>query len=204
MAFQSHATNLSPDDSNSFSDVFVKDLTTGTLALVSANPSFLGHGNYHSEHPKITADGTAVVFDSLASNLTADDKNNPYMDVFVATLASGSSMTGGSDKDMLVGTALGDLLSGGAGDDFLYGGAGGDTFLFEIGHGKDVVTDFSPLQGDRLRLAGLGDGLDSAAETLGAALQIGSDTLITTSPTTSIWLKGVSASDLTSEYFLFA
>ena len=39
-----------------------------------------------------------------------------------------------------------DILNGGAGDDSLYGGGSeADTYVFEKGHGKDVVSDYGSL-----------------------------------------------------------
>jgi Ca2+-binding RTX toxin-like protein len=65
------------------------------------------------------------------------------------------SGTGNALKNNLVGNAGNNILDGGAGADLLTGGAGADTFVFsavnEMGTGanRDVITDFSSLQGDR-------------------------------------------------------
>lgn len=39
-------------------------------------------------------------------------------------------------------TGDGDVLNGGAGNDRLEGGGGGDTYIFEAGHGQDVIYDY--------------------------------------------------------------
>lgn len=65
-------------------------------------------------------------------------------------------LTGGGDHDWLEGGEGDDRLTGGRGDDVLSGGWGADTFVFRAGQdGDDRITDFSALDGDRLRFAGL-------------------------------------------------
>ena len=84
VTFTSRAGNLVPGDTNIVSDVFVKDLTTGTLTRASvsaagtqANRASDGSG------PSLSADGSRVAFASGASNLVPGDTNN-VSDVFVA------------------------------------------------------------------------------------------------------------------------
>jgi len=51
-------------------------------------------------------------------------------------------LKGGEGNDELHGGEGSDILNGGAGDDRLYGGSNeADTYVFEKGHGKDVVSD---------------------------------------------------------------
>ncbi len=69
VAFSSEASNLVAGDTNSRSDVFVRDLTEGTTTRVSVNA--LGvEGNFVSLLPSISADGQRVAFQSAATNLT--------------------------------------------------------------------------------------------------------------------------------------
>lgn len=87
VAFQSTAMNLVPDDGNQDMDVFVRDVSVGrTLRVSSAwhggdadGPSFL---------PAVSADGHAVAFHALASDLV-DDDGNGMSDVFVRDLRTG-------------------------------------------------------------------------------------------------------------------
>lgn len=78
---------------------------------------------------------------------------------------------GGDGNDTIIGGADADWISGGAGDDVMYGGSGNDTFrggagydVYWGGAGADVfeffgdhdtgrIMDFSPSQGDAVRLA---------------------------------------------------
>jgi len=93
--FTSRATNLVAGDSNGFGDVFVKDLQTGEIDLVSRN-SLGDPGNSSSEEwdffspPDLSADGRYAVFDSAASNLASGDTNN-RRDVFLHDRSNGET-----------------------------------------------------------------------------------------------------------------
>jgi Tol biopolymer transport system component len=75
VAFQSRADNLSPRDPDEEQDVFVKDLQTGRITLVSrglgGEPS-----NARSGVPAISADGHFVAFASTASNLRPENRGH--------------------------------------------------------------------------------------------------------------------------------
>jgi Tol biopolymer transport system component len=81
VAFQSLATDLVPDDTNSALDVFVRDVQAATTTRVSAD--FLGReANGVSGIGSISADGRYVAFHSNASNLVAGDGNGTF-DIYV-------------------------------------------------------------------------------------------------------------------------
>ena len=89
VAFQSEAGNLSPDDINGRSDVFVHDRQTGKTKIISKNSSgTLGNG--FSDKPAISADGRFVAFESEAGNLVPGDTNG-MMDVFVHDRQTGKT-----------------------------------------------------------------------------------------------------------------
>src|SRR3954447_8184949 len=88
VVFWSFASNLVDGDDNNSADVFVKDLTTGQLTLVSTAQDGT-KGNASSMFPSLSADGTHVAFSSEASNLVEGDTNN-QTDVFVKNLATGT------------------------------------------------------------------------------------------------------------------
>ena len=75
VAFYSHATNLDPADTDAVTDVYVKDLVTGDLTLVSTSDSGV-KGNSGSSTPVVSADGTKVAFDSFATNLDPADTDS--------------------------------------------------------------------------------------------------------------------------------
>lgn len=51
-------------------------------------------------------------------------------------------LLGRRGEDILNGLGKNDVLAGGKGDDILTGGSGNDRFIFEIGDGRDTITDF--------------------------------------------------------------
>ena len=85
VAFRSLASDLVATDTNGATDVFVRDLKTGTTTLVSVNRAGTNSGNGFSESSVLSADGRFVAFRSLASDLVATDTNG-QQDVFVRDL----------------------------------------------------------------------------------------------------------------------
>ena len=97
VVFQSAATNLVATDTNSATDVFLRDRLLNTTARVStAADGTQGNGN--STYPTISANGAVISFESVATNLVADDTNSAS-DVFVvnrvALLNGGNMLTNG-------------------------------------------------------------------------------------------------------------
>jgi len=81
IAFESAASDFAAGDTNTFLDVFCRNLSTGQTEIESlAGGSTFG--NLSSSHPSISADGRYVAFESGASNLVAGDTNGTT-DVFV-------------------------------------------------------------------------------------------------------------------------
>ena len=106
VAFSSYASNLVAGDTNSQSDIFVRDLQLGTTKRVSVS-SGRAQANGSSFMPAISADGTVVAFQSYATNLVAGDVEG-YADIFVHNLTSGHTVRasvapggGGADSDSL-------------------------------------------------------------------------------------------------------
>jgi trimeric autotransporter adhesin len=102
--FESTATNLVAG-SNSFNQLYVKDLVTGSIQRVSNNAAGL-IGNNESNHASFSADGQNIVFISAANNLVANDNNFSY-DVFVKNLSTGIVKLVSSDS-------LGNQANGGS------------------------------------------------------------------------------------------
>lgn len=94
VAFASDATNLVPNDLNGETDIFVRDILTGTttLASVSSNGSQLAANTRDFNlRPAISANGQFVVFQSEANNLVANDTNGNDQDIFVRDLRAGTT-----------------------------------------------------------------------------------------------------------------
>nr|MBA3553116.1 PD40 domain-containing protein [Actinomycetota bacterium] len=113
VAFQSFATNLHPADGDQYLDVYLKNLSTGLLTLLSASDSGM-KGNGDSFAPAISADGTRVAFASDATNLDPADSESKF-DVYVKRVSTGdialaSRSAGGTNSN-------GDSLSPALSDD---------------------------------------------------------------------------------------
>jgi Ca2+-binding RTX toxin-like protein len=81
-------SSLVADDTNGYRDLFIKDLATGAVTRVSTSVSG-EQADSASGDGVFSADGTKIVFNSIASNLTADG-DVPYTDdVFVKDLTTG-------------------------------------------------------------------------------------------------------------------
>ncbi len=89
VVFQSDAGNLVSNDTNGFTDIFVRDLVALTTALVSVSTNG-GPANGSSTDPVMTPDGRYVAFVSSASNLVPGDTNG-VPDVFVRDLIAGTN-----------------------------------------------------------------------------------------------------------------
>ncbi len=86
VAFASVADNL--DGSSTFTQVFHRDFQTDDTERVSeANGSTLA-GDGGSGSPAISADGTAIAFETSATNLIAGPDSNNAGDVYIRTLAT--------------------------------------------------------------------------------------------------------------------
>jgi flagellin-like hook-associated protein FlgL len=105
--FRSDATNLVAGDVNGVTDVFVKDIQTGTVRLVST--SSLGvQGNGSSSAIAITHDGVFAAFNSNASNLVSDDTNG-VQDSFVKNLITGDIINVNTDSNGQIGNGASGL-----------------------------------------------------------------------------------------------
>ena len=71
VVFESLATNLSSIATGGTLQIYLKDLTDGSVDLVSSVAGIVA--NNSSENPDVSTDGRYVVFESLATNLTALD-----------------------------------------------------------------------------------------------------------------------------------
>ena len=70
LAFASNATNLSALDTDTTSDIYLKNLVTGAVTLVDVTAGGV-KANGLSRNPSLSADGTQVLFNSQATNLAA-------------------------------------------------------------------------------------------------------------------------------------
>ncbi|MET0527305.1 MAG: hypothetical protein ABW003_03000, partial [Microvirga sp.] len=85
--FESASGDLVAGDTNGRSDVFLKDMQTGTLTLISSGSDGT-IGNDYSNDAQFSADGQSIIFTSKANNLVVGDNNNS-LDVFRKNLNTG-------------------------------------------------------------------------------------------------------------------
>jgi Tol biopolymer transport system component len=84
------ANNLVPGDTNTSSDVFVRDVQTDTTQRVSLTSGEV-QGNGGSLEASVSDDGRYVAFLSQATNLSAFDANGIGTDVFVRDRVAGTT-----------------------------------------------------------------------------------------------------------------
>jgi Tol biopolymer transport system component len=89
LAFDYAGDDLASGDTNEWPDVFVRDLQTGQITLVSAAPNGKP-GNGESGGQILSADGRYVAFVSFADDLVPGDTNGEW-DVFVRDLQTGQT-----------------------------------------------------------------------------------------------------------------
>ncbi len=81
LAFNSTATNLVAGDTNSRNDVFLHDLLTGETVRKSLTAAG-EQANDASSEPWLSGDGTAIAFQSVATNLVPEDTDS-ITDIYV-------------------------------------------------------------------------------------------------------------------------
>lgn len=93
--FRSNATNLLTNSNNPYSQLYVRDLETRNLELVSVNYSQTGAANYDSWVAKISGNGRHVVFFSQATDLVQSTSgtrpSNNQLRLFVRNLETGTT-----------------------------------------------------------------------------------------------------------------
>jgi Ca2+-binding RTX toxin-like protein len=156
VAFVSDATNLDPADTNNDWDVYIKDLVTGDISLVTTSSDGVKGGEDTDEQfPSISGKGRRVAFhtdqrldpgdpDDIADVYVKDPilcttMGTPGNDVMVGT-GSDDVMCGAGGIDVIDGAGGDDVLFGGDDDDFILGGPGSDRI--DGGPGTDTA-DYS-------------------------------------------------------------
>jgi len=96
VTFCSEAKNLVNNDNDGVMDCFLRDRTTGKIALVSIDSSG-GQADRECWDPVVNGDGTVVAFWGPVNNLVAGD-NNGVEDIFVHDLVSGATSRASVDS----------------------------------------------------------------------------------------------------------
>lgn len=136
VAFLTAANNLDPRDRDGIYDIYVKDLSTGRLTLVSVSDAGV-KGNGPSTMPSISADGRYVAFASSANNLDPGDTDKNPTDVYVKDLLTG---------DLILASTSAEGIKGD--DDSTFPSLSADGRLVAFG---SQATNLHPADPDRLR-----------------------------------------------------
>ncbi|TRO35078.1 HlyJ hemolysin-like protein [Pseudomonas sp. ALS1131] len=126
-------------------------------------------------------EGNDLVFGTIAGDTIDALAGNDS----IHGLAGDDHLSGGGGDDVLMGDDGNDTLIGGIGNDSLIGGRGSDTYLFEIGHGNDVIDNAAQAAGTKLDRVVFGQGIDPATVSVERS---GSHLIIHTSTSDSIRL----------------
>lgn len=186
VVFESFATNLDPADPDSDPDLFLKDLVTGDISLVTTSSNGVKGAEQPQADPlwpSISGKGRLVAFHTEMSNLDPGDPDDDA-DVFVkepilcTTIGTPGNdvMTGTHGDDVLCGRDGIDIIDGKGGDDVLFGEDDDDILLggpgsdrMDGGSGSDSVdyTDSEAAISIELS-AGTGVGGDADGDQLAA------------------------------------
>jgi len=105
VAFASYSNDLvATPKTNHSTDVFVRDLQSGTTVLASVNASGTGTGNDGSYYPALSADGKSIAFQSDAGDLVSPSfAANPNTasghNIFVRDLQTGATFLASMSRD---------------------------------------------------------------------------------------------------------
>ena len=86
------ATNLVAGDTNTVSDVFVRDRSLGTTTRTSVTSINNAQANEASDQPSISADGRYLAFSSFASNLIGSFDTSTNRDIFLRENATSNTV----------------------------------------------------------------------------------------------------------------
>jgi len=92
ITFDSSASNLVPNDTNSRADAFLLDRHTGNIRMISISTSGT-QGNGASTYGTTSDDGNIIAFTSYANDLVPND-NNDGPDIFVHDKENGTTKNG--------------------------------------------------------------------------------------------------------------
>jgi len=81
-AFESNSDNLSPNDTNGITDVFVRDVVQAVTDCMTLNAVGVASNGFGSYRPRLSGDGLLCAFASSADNLVVGDGNGVF-DLFV-------------------------------------------------------------------------------------------------------------------------
>lgn len=91
VGFRSEAPDVTNNDGQTSSDIFLRDMQTGVTRLVSVRADGAAPGNGESRETFVSADGRYVAFSSFATNLV-DGDGNGRTDAFVRDMGTNKTV----------------------------------------------------------------------------------------------------------------
>ncbi len=89
-------SNLVAGDNNGINDVYLRDLQTGTLSLLSLNQGGTASGNGPSELPEVSADGRFIAYRTLATDIVPGVVKPPAIVRFDRATGSNALLVAGT------------------------------------------------------------------------------------------------------------
>src|SRR5689334_10443670 len=176
--------------------------TAGADAFWGSGPDTMTAGAGDDTY-YLQANGDKIV--ELAGGGT--DKVVAWQNVWLGNFANVENVESDGDKTYAAGDSHDNIVMGGAGaqqiyggggQDVLVGGAGADTFIIVKGDGNDVIQDFSPSQGDVVRLTA---GYSSFAQVQAHLTQVGADVKLDLGGTDGLMFRNITVDQFTAANF---
>lgn len=141
-----YAFKVSMDSGNVKADIVNGNtlFTSGNVTLDQGIQKLQLLGNLN-----LTATGSSQN-NELVGNVGSNQLEGNAGNDTLSGMKGNDTLMGGDGGDRLMGGDGSDRLKGGFGNDALIGGAGRDAFYFYDNNGRDVITDFSVISGEKL------------------------------------------------------
>ncbi len=131
---------------NSADDFIVFTPTTGFSGNANFNYT-ISDGSLTSTAGVAIAIGGNIIGNNGNDNISAGDGNDNISgnrgNDTIAGNGGNDNISGGNGNDLLLGSNGNDTIAGDRGNDNISGGNGNDTFVFRLGDGNDIITDFA-------------------------------------------------------------
>ncbi len=131
---------------NSTDDFIVFTPTTGFSGNANFNYT-ISDGSLTSTAGVAIAIGGNIIGNNGNDNISAGDGNDNISgnrgNDTIAGNGGNDNISGGNGNDLLLGGNGNDTIAGDRGNDNISGGNGNDTFVFRLGDGNDIITDFA-------------------------------------------------------------
>ena len=129
------ASDIIISQANSGLDIVLSIAGTGDKVTISYGNAW--YNQYRVDEVRFT-DGTVWSFSELIARASGGTPGNDT----IYGSNDAESLAGGAGDDVIFGGGGDDILTGGTGNDTLYGGAGSDSYVFNLGDGQDIISEF--------------------------------------------------------------